>query len=188
MLKIAFKLLAGALLAVPCTQAFGDQIYKCGYPDGRLLYQKTPCTAQAETLSAWMQINKTEPSEAADEKPPSIPLSLKQNANGHYYVDGEINGKPINFVIDTGASVVALPKTLASAAGISCEDDALMETANGMTEACTSVIRELKFGHFFVRHVQSMIVPNLSQPLLGMNILQRFKIAQDNGQMRISPE
>jgi aspartyl protease family protein len=185
MRKLMIHLSAAAFLTAS-QASFGDQIYKCKNAEGRLLYQKTPCAASGETLSSWTQVNKSPPSKAIEAKSASAPLSLKQHESGHYFVDGAINGKPLVFVVDTGASVVSLPRNEASAAGIACGKTALMETANGRTEACTSVIPELRFGHFLLKNVESMIVPNLSQPLLGMNILRHFKIAQDNGEMRIS--
>jgi aspartyl protease family protein len=186
MRKSVIQLLAGTLLAAACMPALGDQIYKCKNSEGRLLYQKAPCAANAETLSSWAQTYKAPPPKTSEEKPAPTPLALKQHGSGHYFVDGAINGKPLVFVIDTGASIVSLPSAAASDAGITCEKSALMETANGKTEACTAVIPELKFGHFVIKDAQSMIVPNLSQPLLGMNILQHFKISQDKGEMRIS--
>jgi aspartyl protease family protein len=188
MRKSVIQLLVGTLLAALCTSTLGDQIYKCKNSEGRLLYQKTPCAANAETLSSWAQTYKAPPPKTSEENPAPAPapLSLKQHGSGHYFVDGAINGKPLVFVIDTGASIVSLPSAAASDAGITCEKSALMETANGRTEACTAVIPELKFGHFVIKDAQSMIVPNLSQPLLGMNILQHFKISQDKGEMHIS--
>jgi aspartyl protease family protein len=184
--RLVIQLSAGALLAASCAHTLGDQIYKCKNSEGRLLYQKIPCAANIETLSSWALTDKAPSPTASAEHLVSPPLALRQHASGHYLVDGEINGKPLVFVIDTGASLVSLPGAAASAAGVACENKALMDTANGLTEACTAVIPELKFGHFTVKNAQSMIVPNLNQPLLGMNILQHFKIAQDNGEMRIS--
>lgn len=186
MRKFIIRLSAATVLAASCAPIFGEQIYKCKNSEGRLMYQKAPCAANVETLSSWSQTYKTPLPTTSEKKSAPVPLALKQHGSGHYFVDGAINGKPLVFVIDTGASMVSLPSNAASAAGITCEKTALMETANGRTEACTAVIPELKFGHFVIKDAQSMIVPNLSQPLLGMNILQHFKIAQDNGEMRIS--
>lgn len=186
MRKFIIRLSVATVLAASSALTFADQIYKCKNSTGRLMYQKAPCAANVETLSTWSQTYKTPLPTTSEKKSAPVPLALKQHESGHYFVDGAINGKPLVFVIDTGASVVSLPSSTASAAGIACEKTALMETANGRTEACTAVIPELKFGHFVIKDAQSMIVPNLSQPLLGMNILQHFKIAQDNGEMRIS--
>lgn len=61
-----------------------------------------------------------------------------------------------------------------------------MNTANGVADACTSKIKKLQFGPFFVEDVVTVISRNLDQPLLGMNVLQMFKVAQESGEMKIS--
>ncbi|MGR8941237.1 MAG: retropepsin-like aspartic protease family protein [Gammaproteobacteria bacterium] len=183
MCESVVKWFAGGILSAFCAIGWGDQIYKCKNAEGRLLYQKSPCAAANETLTSWTKTYQTPPSAPAQE---NHPLMLKQHRSGHYFVEGAINSTPLVFVIDTGASVVSLPGSAASAAGITCEKAALMETANGITAACSAVIPELRFGHFVIKDAQSMIVPNLNQSLLGMNILRHFKIAQDHGEMRIS--
>ncbi len=187
-----FQLLPVCLLVTSSMNAFGDDnIHKCKNQQGNLIYQKSPCAGNAQTVSSWTQTFKGEP-EPADPEPlkesPKVELILKQRSSGHYFVDGEINGKQITFVIDTGASVVSLPSFVAEAADIDCKNDMLMDTANGTVNACTAVIPEFRFGHFQLKDVDAIIAPNLSQPLLGMNILQHFKVAQESGQMRISAQ
>ena len=61
-----------------------------------------------------------------------------------------------------------------------------MQTANGVAEACTTIIPKLMFGPFTLTDVPAIISKNLSQPLFGMNVLQQFKVEQNNGEMRIS--
>jgi aspartyl protease family protein len=61
-----------------------------------------------------------------------------------------------------------------------------MNTANGKTDACTAKIKKLQFGPFVIQEVDAVIVPNLGQPLLGMNVLGLFKLDQDKGEMKIS--
>ena len=46
--------------------------------------------------------------------------------------------------------------------------------------------RLTKFGHFTLHYVDAVVMPNLSQPLLGMNVLKQFRVKQNNGQMRLS--
>lgn len=111
---------------------------------------------------------------------------VKQRGDGHYFLDGTINGKPLTFLVDTGASAVSLPREIAYLANMSCDEQVRMSTANGTASACLSVISTLKFGPFLLKNVPATIVPNLDQPLLGMNVLQQFKIEQENGEMKIS--
>jgi aspartyl protease family protein len=87
---------------------------------------------------------------------------------------------------NTGASVVTLPQAVATSAGLRCLTQVTMRTGNGHTRACTTIIQKLRFGNFTLREVEAVIAPNLDQPLLGMNVLKRFRVEQDGGQMRLS--
>ncbi len=89
-------------------------------------------------------------------------------------------------MIDTGASFVALPSSVAHEAQIYCKDKFDMQSANGSTNVCSTTIQKLNFGPFFAKDVMAVIAPNLRQPLLGMNVLQQLKIAQEKGEMRLS--
>ena len=61
-----------------------------------------------------------------------------------------------------------------------------MMTGNGNISVCTSTIQKLKFGTFTLLNVEAIIAPNLNQPLLGMNVLRKFRVEQDGGEMRLS--
>ncbi len=62
----------------------------------------------------------------------------------------------------------------------------MVQTANGSASACTAIIPQLKFGPFLIKNAPATISPNPAQPLLGMSVLQQFRIEQDQGEMRIS--
>lgn len=158
-----------ALLSSP---AWAGTIYKCKNPQGALLYQEKPCAEETKSVSSWGSAT-------------GAPLVMKQSNNGHYFVDGSINDQNINFVIDTGASVVTIPQQMANAAGLVCQRDMMLQTANGVIRTCLTVIRKLKFGSFTLTNVQASIAPNLGQPLLGMNVLNQFRVEQDSGEMRL---
>lgn len=159
-----------ALLA---STASAGTIYKCKSPQGALLYQEKPCTEETESVSSWGSAS-------------GAPLVMRQSNNGHYFVDGSINDQNLNFVIDTGATVVAIPQSIANAAGLACQRQTMAQTANGLTRTCTTVIKKLKFGTFTLTNVEASIAPNLGQPLLGMNVLRQFRVEQDSGEMRLS--
>jgi clan AA aspartic protease (TIGR02281 family) len=168
-------------------------IYKCKNQEGVLVYQNSECKQDAETVTSWEHKEKPKPepvaSEGEDEaakKRASTVLTLKQNASGHFTTDGSVDGKSLNFVVDTGASLVALPEDLAKSADINCDNKVDMTTANGNTDGCTAKVKELKFGPYLIKDVAVVVMPSLSQPLLGMNVLQLFKVAQDKGEMKIS--
>lgn len=169
-------------------------IYKCKNQEGAYIYQKSACGGSADTISSWTPKEVVKPvvdesakdEDSAEKKEKPVVLKLKQNSSGHYATDGSINDKPLNFVVDTGASLVSLPEQVAHSALIYCDDKIQVNTANGMADSCTAKIKTLKFGPFIIQDVIAVIQPNLGQPLLGMNILQMFKIEQNSGEMQIS--
>lgn len=182
------------ILSVSSLNAWSEgMIYKCKNQQGALIYQKSPCKETADTVSSWTPkeaakplLSESETEQDKDKKQPGEVLTLKQNVGGHYATDASVDGKPLNFVVDTGASFVSLPESVAHDAQIYCDDKIGMVTANGVTDGCTAKIKKLQFGPFLVQDVSAVIVPNLSQPLLGMNVLQLFKIGQEHGEMHIS--
>ncbi|MDD5323617.1 MAG: retropepsin-like aspartic protease [Methylococcales bacterium] len=180
MQKTIIPFLSLLVLVVLSVNAWGNRtIYKCKNQQGELIYQKSPCADNAESITSW-----TAPIETRQVK---SSLVLERGNGGHYFLDGEVNGIPVQFVVDTGASVVSLPSSVASAANIVCKEDrVMMQTANGSILVCTAVIAKLKFGSFLVKDVAAAIVPNLAQPLFGMNILQKFNISQEDNKLKIS--
>jgi len=161
-------------------------VYKCRNLQGNLIYQESPCTQNAQTVSSWVSTITPAPQDEKQSGTFNGIYVIKQGGGGHYFLDGQINGKALTFVIDTGASMVALPRSIAFLAQISCKEQIQMRTANGSTSGCTTVISSLMFGPFMMKDVPAIIIPNLDQPLLGMNVLQQFKIEHDKGEMRIS--
>lgn len=166
-------------------------IYKCKNQQGVLVYQNSACHQDAETVTSWEHKDKPKPpvDETQDEeakKRASTVLKLSQNANGHYSTDGKVDGQALTFVVDTGASVVALPQELANSANIACNNSVDMTTANGNAGGCTAKAKELSFGPYLIKDVDVVVMPNLTQPLLGMNVLQSFNVVQDKGEMKIS--
>lgn len=151
-----------------------------------MLYQETPCPKEVQSISSWASKSGPKEEDAATTSSSGGTLVIGQSRNGGYFVDGAANNQYLNFVIDTGATLVTLPQAIATSAGIRCQKIVTMQTGNGTTTACTGTIRELKFGAFTVRNVDAMIAPNLSQPLIGMNVLRRFRVEQDGGEMRLS--
>jgi clan AA aspartic protease (TIGR02281 family) len=185
MRKNIMQLLSVIALTTLSLSGWGDTIYKCKNRQGNLLYQKSPCKENVQTISSWTATAKIQPPAHKPEKNIKE-FIIKQNINGAYLMEGAVNGKALTFVIDTGASFVSLPSSVAHEARISCKDKVDMQTANGSIKGCSINIQKLNFGPFFITDVMAVIAPNLSQPLLGMNVLQQLKIAQEKGEMRLS--
>lgn len=173
-------LLALALcISLPASAA----IFKCKKADGTFTYQEKPCAAETQSVGT---VNAGGSGVEMDSKNPrdaNAAFYIDQSGNGHYFVNGTINDVPLNFVVDTGASVVALPGSVANAANLHCEQVVRMNTANGTAGVCKVMISKLTFGRFIIRNVVAVVPPNLTQPLLGMNVLSRFNVEQHGGQM-----
>jgi aspartyl protease family protein len=179
--------LMAAILFSTSACAWAGTIFKCKNPAGVMLYQEKPCDKEVQSVSSWASTSTTAVEVDADSNgKENAVLVIGQGAGGHYFIDGAVNDNYLNFVIDTGATTVALPLNTAANAGVKCKKMTLMSTGNGVSQGCTVVIEKLKFGHFTLHYVDAVVMPNLGTPLLGMNVLKQFRVEQDNGQMRLS--
>lgn len=115
-------------------------------------------------------------------------LEIKRSGDGHYYLKGLIDGQPVTFLVDTGASSVAISAQLADQIGLSRCRPVQSRTANGSVTGCLATAGELSFGGYRVERPEINVLPELRGPaLLGMSVLERFRIEQHNGVLRISP-
>ncbi len=113
-------------------------------------------------------------------------LRLQRQHDGHYHVNGRINGTPVKFLLDTGASLVSVSREIARKAGLECDAPASFTTANGRVRGCVAQRTEIEFGGFRVFDVDIAIMPlNDSPALLGMNVLGRFDLQQSDGVLSI---
>lgn len=170
-------ILSAIIMSMLSASASAASIHKCKDQQGAFIYQESPCKQDVQAISKWgtPEMQQLEGM-----------LVLKQRGNGHYFLEAKVNDKALTLLVDTGASGVALPASFALSAKIDCRNQVMMQTANGVAEACTAIIPKLTIGPFTLTDVPAIISKNLSQPLLGMNVLQKFKVEQNNGEMRIS--
>jgi aspartyl protease family protein len=103
---------------------------------------------------------------------------FRRAADGHYYVDAEVNGARIHFLIDTGASVLTLSPDDARAAGLNLSDsDFTMHasTANGVARIAPVVLREVDLNQITLTNVSAAVVEvPMPASLLGMSFLSRL--------------
>ncbi len=113
-------------------------------------------------------------------------VRLQRQPDGHYHVNGAINGRPIRFMLDTGASMVSVSESVAKQAGLECEQDAIFTTANGKIKGCVDRQVEVAFGSYRLFDVDIAIMPNMDGiALLGMNALGKFNLQQSDGTLVI---
>lgn len=114
-------------------------------------------------------------------------MSLRADSRGHYSVKGYIDDLPTNFLVDTGASNVAISRELANKLKITDCTPSLHHTANGNVMGCTAVVKQISFGIFAVQDVTVAILPKLTtESLLGMGVLRKFKLSQQDDYLKIS--
>ncbi len=112
---------------------------------------------------------------------------LARNRAGHYVASGRINGEPVVFMIDTGATDVALPLDLARRLDLRLGAARIARTANGDVQAWPALLDEVDLGGLAARRVRASVLPNLGgdQVLLGMSYLKRFELIQREGTLTI---
>jgi aspartyl protease family protein len=99
--------------------------------------------------------------------------------DGHFWLRGEINGEPANFLVDTGATLTAVSAETAERVGLESgmgDFPVMMQTANGSVRAERTTIDELRFGNVAARGLDVIIAPGLGPTnVIGMNLLSRLK-------------
>jgi aspartyl protease family protein len=116
-------------------------------------------------------------------------LSIPRDPRGHFLTEGRIDGQRIGFMVDTGASVVALNETSAARFGLRPSPGdykSSVTTANGTIKAARTRIAMVELGGLVVRDVDALVLPDdaLSENLLGLSFLSRLKrFEYANGQM-----
>ena len=116
-------------------------------------------------------------------------LSIPHDSRGHFATEGRIDGQRIAFMVDTGASVVALNETSAARFGVRpsrSDYNATVTTANGTIKAARMQLAMVEIGGLIVRDVDAMVLPDeaLSENLLGLSFLSKLKrFEYANGQL-----
>lgn len=105
-------------------------------------------------------------------------LVYRRAPNGHFYVDAEVDGGRVHFLVDTGASDVVLTPNDARAAGLSLQEldfSNRIETANGEAHVAGATLRRMSLSQLEVFDLPVLVIDHdMPASLLGMNFLRRL--------------
>ncbi len=137
---------------------------------------------------------------APDDAPSGVPVAKAEGQalripvaqDGHYWVQGRINGTTARFLIDSGATVTALSEQTARTAGLNFdmgEPGVVLNTANGKIEARRSSISTLAVGPINASDLPVLVSPAFGEVnVIGMNFLSRLKSwSVQSGEMVLTP-
>ncbi|MGZ5156579.1 MAG: retropepsin-like aspartic protease family protein [Caldimonas sp.] len=112
-------------------------------------------------------------------------IEIRRGDDGHYHWPGTLNGRPVDFLVDTGATGVAIPAELAARLGLETEGSVHSSTAGGSVSG--QVVRaDLTLdGGVRAERLRMVALPRLESPLLGMDVLGRLHWQQQDGTLRI---
>lgn len=117
-------------------------------------------------------------------------FTLKRNRAGHYVAPGTINGYPVTFLLDTGATQVSVPAQMGDRLKLIPGYSTQVQTANGIITVRTTTISELGFGPFIINNVQANLNPGMSDSeeiLLGMSVLKQLEFTQRGDTLILRP-
>ena len=116
-------------------------------------------------------------------------LTLDRNRAGHYVAEGEINGRRVTFLLDTGATWVALPLALGRELGLKRGAAVTLQTANGPAVGYQTRLASVRLGPLELRDVAAVMADGLDAEavLLGMSFLKRVEFTQRDGKLVLRP-
>ena len=111
---------------------------------------------------------------------------LERNVQGHYVASGRINGVAVTFLLDTGATDVAMPEALADRLRLQRRRGGVSQTANGPVAVWLTSLDEVSLGSIRLNNVRASILPSMSAGspvLLGMSFLKKLEFTQKDRQL-----
>jgi len=107
-------------------------------------------------------------------------VALLRNRSGHYVSSGVINGVPVVFMLDTGASDISIPYRVADKIGLKRGAQKMYQTANGTALSYITQLAKVGIGDIELNNVRASINPNVegTDILLGMTFLKHLEFTQ----------
>jgi aspartyl protease family protein len=120
---------------------------------------------------------------------PAGEVVLKRNRAGHFVADGEINGRAVTFLLDTGATQIAIPAPLARELGLTLGPPVTLQTAAGAATGYPTRLASVRLAGIEMRDMAAVVAEGMDAGLvlLGMNFLKRLELTQRGEQLTVKP-
>jgi aspartyl protease family protein len=114
-------------------------------------------------------------------------LVINADNKGHYVLNGMLNNMQVKFLIDTGATSLAIPEEIASKLKLVKRYPVTIGTASGQSQAYLTRVKHVKLGTIEMKNVKAIILPDKKSNfvLLGMNVLKELSMTIRNNQLII---
>lgn len=111
-------------------------------------------------------------------------VEIPRSHDGHFYVAGTINGQALTFMVDTGASTVAISQAVAQRLGLPSGRPVSIGTAGGMTQGMEITGLTLRIGGMTLNNVRVVVLASMpGEALLGQNVLRHLDVIQTTDRM-----
>lgn len=143
----------------------------------------------AGTIAAGVAIGFLWPSAHHPAAQGGAELVIARNSDHHYYVDAQVNGRPIHFMVDTGASETALTEADAKQIGLTIDPnnyEVIGDGASGMVRGQYIRLKSIDLGGIRQDDARVVVVPGATVSLLGQPFLEKVdEITIRQGEMRL---
>jgi len=118
----------------------------------------------------------------------NVSIILQQNSQGHYLASGTINGHSVNFLLDTGATLISIPMNLAQQLKLPQGKPYPVSTANGQVIVFSTQISSLEIGALSFNNLEGHLNSGMqgNTILLGMSALKHLDLIQKNNTLTLS--
>ena len=114
-------------------------------------------------------------------------VKLSQNRYGHYVANGKINGQPVTFLLDTGATLVSIPESVAQRLHLKKGLVGKSQTANGTITVYDTRLDSVSIGSIELHNIRASINPHINgdEILLGMSFMKHLEIIQKDKELTL---
>ena len=113
-------------------------------------------------------------------------IAVPVSRDGHYYLDGSVNGVPVRFMVDTGASYVSVGAEFAHKAGFGDGIPGYFSTANGTVQGRVVKNQTVRADVLEISGLSVAVMPEQrGEALLGQNFLRHLEVFQSAGMLRL---